>query len=128
MDKLEKIAAVSVARGCGFAALAIGTLMVGLSADMANALKAGGILTLLVVAVLLLKAMNADNQPYKRTELWIMLEPNDRPPQAMAQGLVSATLRRAYLRFARQYAFIASAMLFASFAMKLFRGGSVAML
>ncbi|MDZ4791261.1 MAG: hypothetical protein SGJ17_08650 [Hyphomicrobiales bacterium] len=121
MQRLDEVAAYSVARGCGFAGLAIGTMMVGLSGDMPNALKAGGILTLLIVAVLLLKALNANKQPYKLTELWIMLEPDERPPQTMAQGIVSSALRRAYLRFARQYAFIAGAMLLGSLVLKLIR-------
>ncbi len=124
MHRLDEVASYSVARGCGFAALAICTMMVGLSGDMSNALKAGGILTLLIVAVLLLKALNASKQPYKRTELWIMLSPDERPPQPMAQGIVSAALRRAYLRFAGQYAFIAGAMLLGSLILRVLRSGS----
>ena len=53
MHRLQQLAWLSVARGCGFAALAIFTFMIGLSGDMPAAFKAGGILTLIVSLVLL---------------------------------------------------------------------------
>lgn len=121
---MEYVAAISVARGCGFAALAIVTMMFGLSGDMPNALQAGGILCLLVVAVLLLKAFNAPRHPYKRTELWIMLDEADRPPATIAQGLVSDILRRAYLRFAKQFAFVSALMLIATIILKVLRSAA----
>jgi hypothetical protein len=39
---IEELGEISVARGCGLAALAIGTFMVGLSWDMVLAAKVGG--------------------------------------------------------------------------------------
>jgi hypothetical protein len=48
LQKIERLAYISVARGCGFAALAIVTFMVGLSGDMVSSLEAGGSLALLV--------------------------------------------------------------------------------
>jgi hypothetical protein len=48
IQTIEELAEISIARGCGFAALAIATLTVGLSWDMVLAAKTGGLLALLV--------------------------------------------------------------------------------
>jgi hypothetical protein len=63
LARVEYLAELSVARGCGFAALAILTLMVGLSWDAALACRLGGVLVLLVCALLLLKAWRAPYRP-----------------------------------------------------------------
>ena len=108
---IERLAELSVARGCGFALIGIVTTMTGLSAEPALAFKAGGILTLLTCAVLLLKAFNALGRPYKRTEVWIMLPKPDRPKAEVAQQLIGRTLRMVYLVFARRAALISLALL-----------------
>ena len=57
----------------------------GLSGDMPRSFKAGGILSLMTSAILLLKAWQASRRSYKHTELWLMLPPHDRPHSAIAQ-------------------------------------------
>jgi hypothetical protein len=111
IQRIEHLAHVSVARGCGFAAIAIFTFVVGLSGEMALALKAGGILSLLTAMVLVLKAALANRRPYKRTELWIMLDPSERPQPAVAQQIIGTVLREAYLYFALHAALSAAVML-----------------
>lgn len=76
--------------------------------------RAGGILTLITSLVLLIRGLQAPNRPYKRTEVWLMLQPEDRPQAALAQTLIGETLKHTYLTFAFHSALIAGAMLFLS--------------
>ena len=63
LETIEKLAVVSVARGCGFAALAIVTVMVGLSDQIDVACKAGGILTLGTCVILAIRGWTAPRTP-----------------------------------------------------------------
>ncbi len=118
MHRVQEIAWVSVARGCGFAALAIVTLMFGMSGNIPGAFKAGGILTLITSLILLFRGWQAPKRPYKRTEVWMMLEPDDRPQPALAQTLIGETLKQTYLTFALHSTLLAGGM----FAVSLFFG------
>jgi hypothetical protein len=111
MQKVEELALISIGRGVGFAALGIGTLMLGLSADLLNCLKAGGILTLMTSLVLLMKGFRAPQKDYKRTEVWIMLSPAERPSATVAQGMIGEVLKRTYLTFAFHAALISGGLL-----------------
>lgn len=104
LERIESLAAHSVGRGCGFAMIAIGTTMIGLVYDPVQSLQIGGILSLLTTLVLILKALNAERKPYRDTEVWLMLEPSERPPKTVAQGLVSRALKASYLHFAYYFA------------------------
>ncbi|MGD9925457.1 MAG: hypothetical protein AB7L90_10900 [Hyphomicrobiaceae bacterium] len=106
IERIEHLAHVTVARGCGFAALAILTFFIGMLGELATAFKCAGYLSMLACTVLLLKAGLARLQPYRRTELWLMLKPTERPPTAVAQQLIGTTLREVYLYFARQAAIL----------------------
>lgn len=111
LQRIEQTAHISVARACGFAALAIFTFMVGLSGDMVSSLKAGGFLSLITSVILLLKAGFAARRPYKRTEVWLMLAPQDRPNSAIAQQIIGTALREAFLHFALHAASAAALLL-----------------
>lgn len=100
MNEIEKLADLSVKRGCAFALLAITTVMTGLAGMPLIALKSGAILLALMVAVLSFRAVFAANQSCRRTEVWVMLGQNRRPPEAQAQRLISEALRAAYWRYA----------------------------
>lgn len=119
-SKLEQLAHLSVARGSGFAALAIITVIVGLSGDMPIAFKTGGVLMLLCCMVLVLKAFYAYRRRYRDTELWIMLDPEDRPAKAIAQRIIGTTLRQKYLTFAHHFALGAVALLAGSLMLNTF--------
>src|SRR5262245_57566755 len=106
---IESLAERSVARGCGFAALAIFTLMVGLSWDGAVACEIGCLLMLLVCAILLLKAWRAPYRPFRRTELWMMLDRRQRPSPAVAQRVIGGMLRGCYMQFALHAAGLSAA-------------------
>lgn len=107
MQKIDQLAHASVARGCGFAMLAIATFMVGLSAEFALALRAGGLGCLLMTFVLIAMSWRAGSTPYKHTELWLMLEPGERPQPAFAQMIIGNARRQAFLDFALRSAWLA---------------------
>jgi hypothetical protein len=119
LELYRRLAAVSVARACGFAGLATLCVMVGLASEVANSLKAGGCCALLTSVVLLIKARRAPYRPVKRTELWVMLEKSERPPDAVAQGMLGNLLKSVYLKFASIHAVGAAFLLALALASRL---------
>jgi hypothetical protein len=107
MEKVRRVAYLSVGRAVGFAGLAILTAMVGLSFDPLIALRCGGLLLLLLMSALLLKAQRAPFANHRRTEAWLLLDVPDRPDERYARFVVTTALREAYLRFARWTAGVA---------------------
>jgi hypothetical protein len=110
MDKMREVAFLSVQRACLFGALAIFCLMVGLSFEPQLAFKAGGAATTLMAGILAYKAREARNKPHQKTEMWLLLPKEYRPPKAYAQRLSAAILRDTYLNFAFWTSAIAIAM------------------
>ncbi|KAA2242069.1 hypothetical protein [Salinarimonas soli] len=119
MNEIETFARASVARGSGFAGLAILCLMVALSGMPALALKTGGILCLIGAVVLLAKAERAPHRPYGRTEVWLRLDGRARPSETVAQQVVGGVLRGVYLEFALHFARAAALGLGVSFLINL---------
>jgi hypothetical protein len=107
LERLNQLAILSVARGVGFAALAIACAMVGFYGNPHALFKFGGLGFLLIAAVLIMKARSAPDLRYRRTEVWRMLEPDERPPEAYAQRMIAAAL----LRFAQATASVSVALL-----------------
>jgi hypothetical protein len=110
MEELRKAAFVSVRRACGFGMLAVICVMVGMSFEPRTAFQTGGILTLIMVFILILKARYALTQNHRRTEMWLILPDNFRPPEKYAQWAASTVLRDAYFTFAMYTAGISIAM------------------
>ncbi len=110
-ETIERLTLISIARGVGFAALGVLCLMVGFAADFVNVLRSGGIGSLLITIVLYLKAQNAFALNHKRTEVWIMLDPAERPPEDVAPRMVAEARRTILLRWSERSAWIAAAML-----------------
>lgn len=110
MDDMRRVAYQTVLRACGFAALAIFCFMVGLSFEPRMAFQAGGVLTMLMTGVLFLKAYEARTKPYRRTEMWLYLPEEHRPPPSAAQQLTSVVLRETYMTFAMWTSLVAIAM------------------
>jgi hypothetical protein len=101
MEYLRQTATASVGRAFGFAGLAIGCVMIGLSFDPPQMMRAGAILTLLLALALCAKAWIASKQDYRGTETWMMLPREHKPPAEIAQKALSTILRETYFRFAR---------------------------
>lgn len=97
---MRRIAYETVLRACGFASLAIFCVMTGMSFMPKLAFQAGGFLTTVMAAVLILKAFEARTKDHRKTEMWLYLEKNERPPAAYAQWASATVLRETYLTFA----------------------------
>ncbi len=110
MEDIRRIAYETVLRACGFGSLAIFCIMIGLSFQPRAAFQAGGFLTLLMTAILILKAYEAQTKDHRRTELWLYLPEERRPPKAEAQWAVSTAMRETYFLFARWTAIISIVM------------------
>ncbi len=109
--RLDARAELSVARACAFAGLATLCLMIGLSAEPAACLRAGGYAILLTAVLLLLKAQRARSKPYRQTEVWLMLDPHERPHEGAAQRMIGTAMRQQLHRFAAYHAIAAAALL-----------------
>jgi hypothetical protein len=110
MEHMRRIAYEIVLRACLFAALAIFCVMVGMSFNPRISFQAGGFLTTIMATILILKAQEATTKDYRRTELWLYLEKDQRPPASYAQWASATVLRETYLTFALWTSLIAIVM------------------
>ena len=110
MEHMRRIAYETVLRACGFGSLAIFCVMIGLSFHPRAAFQAGGFLTTIMAVVLIFKAREALTKNYRRTEMWLYLPKELRPPDSYAQWASSTVLRETYLIFARWTAGISIVM------------------
>ncbi|MCC2112194.1 MAG: hypothetical protein KDJ16_09190 [Hyphomicrobiales bacterium] len=101
MEHLRHAANISIGRACGFYGLGIITVMMGLSFDPLLATRSGAVLVTGLTIVLMIRARGALSQDYRRTEMWLLLEDDQRPPSSYAQWAASTVLRDAYLYFAQ---------------------------
>ena len=100
MEVIRRVAYEIVLRACGFGSLAIFCVMIGLSFAPRSAFQAGGFLSMVMTLVLLLKAYEARTKDHRRTEMWLYVEKDFRPPEAYAQWASATVLRDTYLTFA----------------------------
>ena len=110
MEHMREVAFATVLRACGFGSLAIFCVMIGLSFEPRAAFQAGGFLTTLMAVILVFKAREALTKHYRKTEMWLYLPKEVRPPEAYAQWASSTVLRETYLTFAKWTSVIAIAM------------------
>jgi hypothetical protein len=110
MEPMRQVAFVTVLRACGFGSLAIFCVMFGLSFEPRAAFQAGGFLTTLMTVILIFKAREARKKNYRKTEMWLYLPEEVRPPEAYAQWASSTVLRETYLTFAKWTSAVAVAM------------------
>lgn len=104
MHELERAALVSIGRAYGFAWLAIMCIMFAFFFQPPLAAMVGGILCMALTAVLGGYAWYARYRKYDRTELWLILPVDERPPADVAQRVIGRVLRDTYAWFARQAA------------------------
>lgn len=116
LARLERLAEIAVARAVGFAALGILMVVLGLMGDLKLSLRSGAALFALSAAVLMLKARLAPTRPYRRTELWLMLETPPKAPAPVLQRLVGEAMRAAFERWTRRTALAAVGFWLASLA------------
>lgn len=107
MDRIEYLADFAVKRGCAFALLAIGTVMLGLSYDLMLCFKSGAILQALHGSVLGIFAYNAPSWNHRSTELWTLLNKGADLPPGYPPELLLEVLRKTYTRYAEYSGIIA---------------------
>src|SRR3954453_15992818 len=100
MEEMRRIGFETVQRACGFGSLTIFCVMIGMSFDPRLAFQAGGTLTTIMALILIYKAREALTKDYRRTEMWLYLPEDSRPPEAHAQWASSTILRDTYRTFA----------------------------
>ncbi|CAN5692115.1 hypothetical protein BH10PSE6_BH10PSE6_51800 [soil metagenome] len=110
MDRIEYLADFAVKRGCAFALLAIGTVMLGLSYDLMLCFKSGAILQALHGSVLGIFAYNAPRWNHRSTELWTLLNKGADLPPGYPPELLLEVLRKTYTRYAEYSGIIALAL------------------
>lgn len=107
MERIERLAELSILRGVGFAGLGIATVMLGLSFDVGICFQSGAVLAMIVAVILAFRAWEAPTRSIKQTEIYVMVEGDFGLPADRVQKLVGALLRRLYGRYARLVAGIA---------------------
>jgi hypothetical protein len=100
VDDIRRVAYEIVLRACSFGSLTIFCIMIGLSFDPRISFQSGGVLTTVMTLILALKAYEARTKPYRRTEMWLYLPKEARPPPTSAQQITSTVMREVYLTFA----------------------------
>lgn len=100
MEHMRRVAYETVLRACSFGVLAIICIMTGLSFHPKVAFQAGGFLTTIMAFILILKSREALTKDYRKTEMWLYIEKDFRPPEAYAQWASATVLRDTYLTFA----------------------------
>lgn len=120
LSHIHYLARISVARACGFAMIGLATVVIGLSNRLEIAFAVGGCICLIACLILALKAMYADRRPYKKTEVWLMLDPAYRPHAEYAQRVISIARRDAFLHFAHYAAWLGAGQLTASIVLQAF--------
>ena len=104
---------------CGFAGVAVLCVMLGLSFEPALATRAGGIMGLGIASILSGYGFFATTRPYRRTETWLILPREQRPPAEIAQQVIGSKLRDAYLWFAHKSALVSAVLLATSLVLSL---------
>lgn len=119
LARIRDCARHSIGRGWLFGLLAIATCVSGL---IGWPVMATAILSMLMTAIMLLRALRAPARPYRRTETWVLLGRVHGLPEERAQPAIASVLAETYWRFARLSAAIAAGFWIAAFAFAL-RGG-----
>lgn len=122
MDAIRRAAFVSVSRACGFFALGVLCVMLGFAHDPQRSAQAGSLLFFALALGLIWKAQLAPRANHKKTETWLMLAPEDRPPDSTAQTVLSVILSDVYLIHARYSAVAAATLLLAAVTLFLWSG------
>lgn len=107
MDRIEYLADFAVKRGCAFALLAIGTVMLGLSYDLMLCFKSGAILQALHGSALAILAYKAPSWNHRSTELWTLLNKGADLPPGYPPELLLEVLRKTYTRYAEYSGIVA---------------------
>lgn len=107
MDPFRRLAVFTLARDASFVALAACTLMVGFSFAPALAFGAGAYVALVFSVALALRAMLLTEDRFVRSEVWRVLEPEERPEGEDGMRWAHEHHRDLLLQFAKSAAAVA---------------------
>ena len=125
MDAVQEKAMFCVGRAVMFSALAIGLVMLSFAFDPSTALKAGGVLGLVLATVLIWYAQTAHRRNPKNTETWMLLEEGLRPVGEPGRRAFANVMAETYAWFAARAFVVATTSLCAGIAMSLLGLGAV---
>lgn len=118
MERIQRLAVLSVRRGCAFAGLAICTTMFGLIQYPALSFQTGAVLCCLTAAILFWKARQARTRNHRDTEVWILLNRDPGLPEASAGRVIQSVLNTVYMQHAEGAAVVALALWLISLVMR----------
>jgi hypothetical protein len=124
MDRFAQFAFSLTLRDASFVALAAFTLMVAFSFDPPLALVIGAHVALIFSLFLLYRVTVLTDERMKRTELWRVLEPDERPRGDFALVLAHDRLEEVLLRFSKTAAGVACTLFSLSIAMSVLAPGT----
>jgi hypothetical protein len=124
MDRFAQFAFSLTLRDASFVALAAVTLMVAFSFDPPLALVIGAHVALIFSLFLLYRVTVLTDERMKRTELWQVLEPDERPRGDVALVLAHDRLEEVLLRFSKTAAGVACTLFSLSIAMSVLAPGT----
>lgn len=107
MDRIREVAVMCVGRAVMFGSLAIGCIMIGFSFNPVSAFRSGAVATLVMACVLIWKALSANSQNPKTTEVWLYLDERSRPLDQHAHFVFATVMREVYGRYAQYALFVA---------------------
>lgn len=107
LDRIKAAAIQSIGRACLFGLLAIGTTMFALISWPILAFRSGAILSMLMLAVLVMRSELSSRQDYRRTETWLLMGQRHALPESHSARVIQGVLRDTYRRFAVYAATIA---------------------
>jgi hypothetical protein len=100
LDRIRACARHSIGRGFLFGLLAILTAVAGMIGWPVSAMRLGALSSMLMAAIMILRATRAPRLPYRRTETWILLDRRHGLPEQAAQTTISGIIAETYWRFA----------------------------
>jgi len=119
MGAFRRFAFAAAARDVGFVALAAATLMLAFSFAPALSLSIGANIALAFAIFMILRAVCLRTDAIERTEVWLILQPQERPAGDAGRSLARDELQDVLLRFARASAGAAIVLYGASLAVSL---------
>lgn len=105
-DAIRRCAEISIRRGCGFAAIAIFSAMIGAASEPAICFKLGAGFAALTAVILYCRGRAAPTRNFRRTEVWLMLGDAPALPRERLQSMIGGALAEIYLAHAWAAAWI----------------------
>lgn len=99
-DAIRRCAEISVRRGCGFAAIAIFSAMVGVASEPEICFRLGAASVALTAVILYWRGRNAPTRNFRRTEVWLMIEDAPALPRDRLQSMIGGALAETYMAHA----------------------------